>query len=215
MVYHLTGLQESTQTIEMAIQRVSKIVFALKTYAHPDHQIREMVEADIRQGIEATLTIFQNQLRHGVEVVRHYAEVPPILCYPDELQQVWTNLIQNALQAMNYQGTLEIAVGSEQKAEEQRVVPSTQHPAPSTQYLVVSITDSGCGITEELKDNVFEPFFTTRPTGEGSGLGLNIARKIIEKHHGRIELHSQPGRTTFQIFLPHVQMQPLRDFCVK
>lgn len=210
MVYHLSGLQESTQTIKMAIQRVSKIVFALKTYAHPGNPSRKMVEADILQSIETTLTIFQSQLQARVKVVRHYADVPPILCYPYELQQVWMNLIQNALQAMNYQGTLEITVGSRQKTED-----TTHHPPPSAQYIVVSITDSGCGISEEIKDKLFDPFFTTRPTGEGSGLGLNIVKKIVEKHHGHIEIHSQPGKTTFQIFLPHVLMQPLPNSHVK
>lgn len=115
---------------------------------------------------------------------KHYREVPAILCYPDELNQVWTNLIHNAVQAMQGQGTLDIAVSHQD------------------QSVVVAITDSGSGIPEDLKERIFEPVFTTRPSGEGSGLGLDIVRKIIDKHQGKITVDSQPGNTTFRIFLP-------------
>jgi signal transduction histidine kinase len=120
-----------------------------------------------------------------VEVIRHYAELPPVLCYPDELNQVWTNLIHNALQAMNYQGTLTIDVTT-----------------TIDQQAKISITDSGSGIPEEIQSKIFEPFFTTKPPGEGSGLGLDIVKKIIEKHHGQIEVKSIPGQTIFTIYLP-------------
>jgi len=159
-------------------------VFALKTYARYD-QSGEMIVANLTEGIETVLTLYQNQVKKGVEVIRHYAELPPVLCYPDELNQVWTNLIHNALQAMDYQGTLTIDVTT-----------------TIDQQAKISITDSGSGIPEELQLKIFEPFFTTKPPGEGSGLGLDIVKKIIEKHHGQIEVKSIPGQTTFTIYLP-------------
>ncbi|MDY7016226.1 MAG: ATP-binding protein, partial [Cyanobacteriota bacterium] len=103
---------------------------------------------------------------------------------PDELVQVWTNLIHNGIQAMEGKGTLEIGI-------EQR-----------DRNLVVEVTDSGCGIPPEIQDKIFQPFFTTKSAGEGSGLGLDIARKIIEKHQGTIAFSSVPGKTTFTVALP-------------
>jgi signal transduction histidine kinase len=119
-----------------------------------------------------------------VEVIRNYQASPSILCYPDELHQVWTNLLHNALQAMNNRGTLTIDV--------------TQHQ-PS---VIVSFTDSGKGIPPDIQSKIFEPFFTTKPVGEGSGLGLYIVNKIINKHKGTLKVESIPGQTTFTVSLP-------------
>jgi two-component system NtrC family sensor kinase len=107
-----------------------------------------------------------------------------VFCYPDELNQVWTNLIHNALQAMDYKGILTIN--------------ATQQDTK----VIITITDTGKGIPREIQDKIFEPFFTTKPTGEGSGLGLDIVQKIIEKHEGEIEVESMPGKTTFTVSLP-------------
>jgi signal transduction histidine kinase/GAF domain-containing protein len=184
IAYKLSELKRGTMTINTATERASKVVFALKTYARYD-QSGEMIVANLTEGIETVLTLYQNQVKKGVEVIRHYAELPPVLCYPDELNQVWTNLIHNALQAMDYQGTLTIDVTT-----------------TIDQQAKISITDSGSGIPEEIQLKIFEPFFTTKPPGEGSGLGLDIVKKIIEKHHGQIEVKSIPGQTTFTIYLP-------------
>ncbi len=183
MAYELSGLQESTNTIMAATDRASKVVFALKTYTRYDPS-GEMIKTDIKEGLETVLTLYYNQFKHGVEVIRHYEELQPILCYPDELNQVWTNLIHNGLQAMNYKGTLTIDIGKRGN------------------QAVVSITDTGEGIPEELQKKIFEPFFTTKSAGEGSGLGLDIVKKIIEKHQGRITIESEPGNTTFHVWLP-------------
>lgn len=182
-VYKLSGLKRGIQTINSAIDRVSKVVFALKTYARYDSS-GEMTSADLIEGIETALTLYHNQLKHSVEVKRNYAELPPILCYPDELNQVWTNLIHNALQAMQNQGILTIEV-------------TQLH-----QQVKISIADTGQGIPEEIKPKIFEPFFTTKPPGQGSGLGLHIVKKIIDKHSGQIAIESQPGRTQFTVVLP-------------
>jgi signal transduction histidine kinase/DNA-binding response OmpR family regulator len=182
--YHFAGLHESTQTIMTAVERASKVVFALKSYVHYDHT-GEMVQADVTKGIETALTLYHNHFKHGIEVIRQYQEISQIFCYPDELTQVWANLIHNALQAMENKGTLAIEV--------------TQHKDAS---ITVSITDSGCGISEDVRERMFEPFFTTKPSGEGSGLGLDIVKKIVDKHHGKIDTESRPGKTTFRINLP-------------
>ncbi len=182
--YQLASLQKSTQTIITATERAAKVVFALKTYSRYD-TTGEKVLAKIPEGIETILTLYHNQLKQGVEVIRNYQDsFPPILCYPDELNQVWTNLIHNALQAMENKGSLKIDVKQQDGS------------------IVVSITDSGKGIPSEIIPRIFEPFFTTKPAGEGSGLGLDIVKKIIDKHQGKIAVDSFPRKTTFTVFLP-------------
>lgn len=183
MAYDISGLQKNGQTMAIAVERASKVVFALRSYARYD-QSGDKIEAQVTDGLETVLTLYHNQIKHGVELVRRYAQVPPVPCYPDELNQVWTNIIHNALQAMHYQGRLEIAV---------------QHEADA---VVVQITDSGPGIPPAVQARMFEPFYTTKPAGEGSGLGLSIVRKIIEKHAGQISVNSEPGSTTFIVRLP-------------
>jgi len=182
-VRQFVRLQESTRDIKIASERAAKIVFALKTYAR-FNQTGETIEANIIDGIEVVLTLYQNQLKQGVQVIRNYQELPQIRCYFDELNQVWTNLIHNGLQAMNNRGILTI------DAREQNGC------------ILVSVTDSGEGIPEEVKPKIFQPFFTTKPPGEGSGLGLDIVRRIVEKHRGIIEFESIPGQTTFTVSLP-------------
>lgn len=127
-------------------------------------------------------------------MIRDYAEVPKILCYPDELNQVWTNLIHNAIQAMDSKGILEVKVYLDLIEFKTSVIKK-----PS---LVVSIIDSGSGILPEIQSRIFEPFFTTKSSGQGSGLGLDISKKIIEKHQGEINVESKPGRTIFSVWLP-------------
>jgi signal transduction histidine kinase len=183
IAYKLSGVQRSIQTINLATERASRVVFALKAYAHFDRTNR-IIPSNLIEGIENVLILYQNQLKHGVEVKRNYAEIPSVWCYPDELHQVWTNLLQNALQAMDNRGTLTIDV----MHREERVQ--------------VSIIDTGKGIPQEIQPRVFEPFFTTKSLGEGSGLGLYIVKTIIEKHGGEISVESQSSRTTFDVFLP-------------
>jgi C4-dicarboxylate-specific signal transduction histidine kinase len=180
--YDFASVWKSTRTIATATDRAAKVVFALKTYAYYDHS-GEKVQVNITEGIETVLTLYHNLLKHGVKVIRNYSEVPLILCYPDELNQVWVNLIHNALQAMDYKGTLRIDV-------------TRQEP-----FVLVSITDSGNGMSPEIIPKIFDPFFTTKPAGEGSGLGLNIVKRIMEKHQGKISVESRPGETRFTVSL--------------
>jgi predicted ATPase/signal transduction histidine kinase/GAF domain-containing protein/tRNA A-37 threonylcarbamoyl transferase component Bud32 len=182
--YKLGTLQKSTNTIKTAIDRAAKVVFALKNYTHWDAS-GEKVLAKLTDGIDTILTLYYNQLKQGVEVIKNYeSNLPEIFCYPDELNQVWTNLIHNALQAMGNKGTLTIDANQQDN------------------YLRVKITDSGAGIPPEIMSRIFEPFFTTKPPGEGSGLGLDIVRKIVEKHQGKIKVESVPGKTTFTVSIP-------------
>ena len=186
--YNLARQQFNSQNIMLAVERTSKVVFALRSYSHVNHS-GEMQCTKITEGIDTVLTLYHHQLKHGIEVVKQYDDVPDIPCYRDELNQVWTNLIHNAIYAMERKGRLEIRVSQEDG------------------QVVTRITDSGKGIPDEIKSRVFEPFFTTKPAGEGSGLGLDIVRKIVEKHHGSIGFESQPGKTTFCVKFP-VQAQP-------
>ncbi|NJR65377.1 MAG: hypothetical protein HC772_08785 [Leptolyngbyaceae cyanobacterium CRU_2_3] len=187
LAYNLARLQGNSQNIVTAVERAAKVVFALKNYARYDHSGQKML-AQLTDGLETILTLYYNQIKQGIEVIRHYDPVPPILCYPDELNQVWTNLIHNAIQAMNGRGRLEIAV--------------RQSTLPEGAFAIVSIADTGCGIPPDIMPRIFEPFFTTKPAGEGNGLGLDISREIIDRHGGHIDIESQPGHTQFQVWLP-------------
>ena len=182
--YQFATVQKSTKNIITATDRAAKIVFALKSYSRYDQSGSKAI-ANITDGIDTVLTLYHYQIKHGVEVVRNYgADLPSVLCYPDELNQVWTNLLHNALQAMSNKGVLKIDVKHQENT------------------ISVSITDSGPGIPPEIMPRIFEPFFTTKPPGEGSGLGLDIVHKIIEKHQGQLQVESVPGQTKFTVSLP-------------
>jgi C4-dicarboxylate-specific signal transduction histidine kinase len=183
LVYNISRIQGNNRTIQTAVERAAKIVFALKSYARFD-QSGEKQLVSLTEGIETVLELYHSKLKQEVEVIRRYEPIPEFWGYPDELVQVWTNLIHNAIQAMDGKGTLEI-------------VAAVQH-----NQVVVEVIDSGGGIATEIQANIFKPFFTTKLRGEGSGLGLSISQTIVEKHEGHIEVTSQPERTTFTVYLP-------------
>jgi signal transduction histidine kinase len=173
----LSSLDESTG-------RIIEMVSALKSYTHLDQAPRQLI--DIHEGLDSTLVMLQNELRTGVEVSRDYAEnLPQIEAYGGELNQVWTNILDNAIDAMNGQGTITIA---------------TRRTGGN---IVVELTDTGPGVPEEIVEQIFDPFVTTKPPGEGTGLGLNISHNIItQKHGGELTVSSKPGTTTFTVRLP-------------
>ncbi len=182
--YGIATITTNADNINTAVDRVAKIIFALKSFSRFGGA-QVWTESDLREGLETVLTIYQNQIKQGVDLVRQYEEVPAVRCLPDELNQVWTNLIHNALQAMEHQGTL--TVGLRQVGDD----------------VLVSVGDTGSGIAPDILDRIFDPFFTTKKAGEGTGLGLDIVRKIVEKHQGRIHVDSEVGRgTTFTVVLP-------------
>jgi signal transduction histidine kinase len=194
----LSMMKRSSQTISVAVERASKIVFALKNFARFDHS-GEKVQANITETVETVLTIYHNQIKRNTELVRNYEDVPTIYCFPDELNQVWTNLVHNALQAMNYEGTLTVNVKNDKTKND-----------TAKNAVLVSIGDTGKGIPEEIREKIFQPFFTTKAAGEGSGLGLDIVRKIVEKHDGAIWLESEVGKgTTFFVSIPIVLEKPI------
>jgi signal transduction histidine kinase len=184
LIYNQTEQCKNSDNIKMAVDRASKIVFALKNYSRFDHT-GEKVEASVESGIETILTLYHNMIKKGIEVERDFESIEPIDCFPDELNQVWTNLIHNAIQAMNNDGKLLISIKKDGDMAR------------------VDIADSGKGIPDEIQKRIFEPFFTTKPAGEGSGLGLDIVRKIVEKHAGTISVESEPGKTVFTVKLPY------------
>lgn len=188
LAYNLTRLLGNNRTILTSVEKASKVVFALKNYARFDASEEKQL-AYIQDGLETVLEIYHNQLKQNIEVVRNYQDIPQIWCYSDELIQVWTNLIHNGIQAMKGGGTLTLATALE------------------NEIIKVEITDSGTGIAPEVKEKIFEPFFTTKPIGEGSGLGLHISKKIVDKHQGTITVDSQPGQTKFIILLPIISNQ--------
>jgi len=182
--YGIATITTNADNINTAVDRVAKIIFALKSFSRFGGA-QVWIASDLREGIETVLTIYQNQIKQGIELVRQFEELPAVHCLPDEINQVWTNLIHNALQAMDRHGIL--TIGLRQEAG----------------YALVSIGDTGCGIPPELQERIFDPFFTTKPAGEGTGLGLEIVRKIVEKHGGRIAIESEVGRgSTFTVSLP-------------
>ncbi|MDZ8140218.1 MAG: ATP-binding protein [Nostoc sp. DedQUE04] len=165
-------------------ERISELVQAMKSYSYLDRGIQQ--EVDIHQGLEDTLRLFAHKLKCGVQVQRNYdRSLPKILAFGSELNQVWTNLIDNAIDAMDGKGLLEI---------------TTHH---CDRYAHIDIIDSGSGIPPEIKTRIFEPFFTTKSVGHGSGLGLETVRRIVEnRHHGMLSFESHSGRTCFTICLP-------------
>jgi signal transduction histidine kinase/predicted CoA-binding protein len=169
--------------------RISEIVKALKSYVYLDQA--PVQEVNVVEGLENTLVILRHKLKEGVEVKREYSqELPSIEAYGSELNQVWTNLIDNAIDAMEGRGQLIIR---------------TYFKAPE---VVVEIEDSGPGIPEDMQSKLFSPFFTTKPVGKGTGLGLNISYNVVKKHGGDININSQPGKTCFQVRLPVHHTKP-------
>lgn len=182
--YHIGDVIKSIKNIHFAAERAGKVVFALKSFARFDAS-EEKAIANLHEGLETALTIYRSQIKHSVEVKKDYGNIPEVMCWADELNQVWTNLIHNALQAMEYNGILEISTHQENG------------------FAVVSVKDNGCGMDEVTKEKIFRPFFTTKRRGEGSGLGLDIVNKIVTKHSGKIEIDTQKGvGTTFKIYIP-------------
>ena len=180
----LASLRRNNGTIRTAADRAAKIVFALKSFAHPGSVGGEPVEAALAENLETVLTLYQNQIKNGVDLVRDFRDAGLVRGRHEELNQVWTNLVHNALQAIQYKGRLELRLLREDG------------------QVLVQVVDSGPGIPVDAQARIFEPFFTTKAQGEGSGLGLSISREIVARHEGTITVESRPGRTMFTVALP-------------
>jgi signal transduction histidine kinase len=172
--------------IESSVSRMSDLVGAIKEYTFMDQAPLQNV--DIVKTLETTLTILNHKLKRGVTVQRDYEKIPLLVnSFGSELNQVWTNLIDNAIDAMSGKGELRV------------------HTYRKDDCVVVEIGDNGPGISAAVEPHIFEPFFTTKGVGEGTGLGLDTVQRIVRKHRGNIQVYSKPGDTRFQVWLPMAQ----------
>jgi predicted ATPase/signal transduction histidine kinase len=190
----LAGLREELASVlgdtHFGLDRVKTIVRALRTMSHVSETSWQVT--DIRLGIESTLHLMRSDLERKAVVVVEHGEMPPVECLPSDLNQVFMNLLMNALQALPERGTIAVRSGT------------------ASEEAWIEVSDTGVGIAPENLSKIFDPFFTTKPVGEGTGLGLSLAYGVIEKHHGRIEVSSEVGKgTTFRIVLP--LRQPVQE----
>ncbi len=178
--------RQLARDLEESTRRISELVAAMKDYTYMDRS--DFQDTRVQQGLESTLRVFASRFREArIEVTRQFApDLPAICAHPGELNQVWTNLIDNAVDAMEGGGRLTVST----------------RPGEG-KGVVVEISDTGAGIPADVQERIFDPFFTTKPVGEGTGLGLDIVYRIVStRHGGTIRVDSQPGRTTFTVTLP-------------
>jgi signal transduction histidine kinase len=169
--------------IESSTSRISDLVGAIKEYTYMDQA--KVQNVDVVKSLETTLTILNHKLKQGVAVQRDYQRVPLLVnSFGSELNQVWTNIIDNAIDAMHGKGELRVRTYRDEGC------------------VVVEIGDNGPGISPQVQPHIFEPFFTTKGVGEGTGLGLDTVQRIVKKHRGNIQVNSKPGDTRFQVWLP-------------
>jgi signal transduction histidine kinase len=183
-LYYTVETEQLMNEIEDATNRISALVGAARQYSQLDRAPYQVV--DVHELLDSTLVMLSGKLPEGIAVVKDYdRSIPPIPAYAAELNQVWTNLIDNAVFAMHGHGTLTIRTGIDRE------------------LVFVEFADTGDGIPEEAQSRIFEPFFTTKPVGEGTGLGLDISwRIVVNKHHGDLTVQSKPGDTRFRVRLP-------------
>ena len=176
--------RDQTHTVERSSASISELVNTVKSYSHMDRA--PSLEVDIHDGIIDTLRIMQHKLRQGVDVIKEFdRSLPQVTAQGSELNQVWTNLFDNAIGAMDGKGTISIKTFRDDAS------------------VIVSITDTGPGIPKDIQNRIFEPFFTTKDVGDGTGLGLDVVNRIVTNRcGGRIDLESEPGKTTFRVHIP-------------
>jgi signal transduction histidine kinase len=181
-------LPKTLHSMDIGVERIRQIVVSLRNFSRVD--VSTSKETDIHEGIDNTLVLLSNRLKYGIDVVKDYGELPLIECYPAQLNQVFMNLLANAIDALSETSETEhkqILIRTEAKSKE----------------IFITIQDNGIGIPNELKKKLFDPFFTTKPVGKGTGLGLAVSYKIIEKHNGTIDVDSHRGKgTKFTIRIP-------------
>ena len=179
----LLEMERIAEELEHSSARISDLIKAIKEYSYMDQG--PMQEVDIERGLETTLTIMNHKLKRGITVIRDYApNLPKVMASGSELNQVWTNLIDNAADALKDSGKLTI------------------HTARENDFVLVEIADNGAGIPPEALSRIFDPFFTTKGVGEGTGLGLDVVNRIIKNVGGQISVSSVPGDTRFQVRIP-------------
>ncbi len=179
----LLEMERIASELENSTARISDLIKAIKEYSFMDQA--PLQEVDIKSSLETTLIIMHHKLKRGIVVTRDYApDLPKVMAYGSELNQVWTNLIDNAVDAMGESGKLLVRAVRE------------------NEYVLVEIADNGPGIPPEVQSRIFEPFFTTKGVGEGTGLGLDVVHRIVQKMRGLVTVKSMPGDTRFQVRIP-------------
>ena len=179
---------------EDGIDRIKKIITSLKDFSHTDEEAFRL--ADLHRGLETTLNVVNNELKYKAEVLKEYGELPEVECIPSQINQVMMNLLVNAAHAIDDFGRITLRSG--QQAD----------------WVWLEVEDSGRGIEPHLLNRIYEPFFTTKPLGQGTGLGLSLSYNIVHKHNGRIETFSKPGQgTRFRVWLP--SRQPNHKHCLE
>ena len=180
----LHGFMHNSQIIKIAVEKISKLIYALKNYSRMDHSAEKTL-TKLNDCLDMVFILYYNRIKYGIEIIKDYKFDDLIYCYPDELNQVFLNIVHNAFQAMDFKGKLFVKI---EKIEND---------------VMVSIKDTGPGIPDNIKEKIFEAYFTTKPPDTGSGMGLDIVNRIVKKHSGRIEVISNPNEgAEFKIFLP-------------
>ncbi len=192
-------------SMKIGTERIRQIVLSLRNFSRLDEA--EMKEVDLHEGIDNTLLILNHRLKEKIALIKQYGDLPPVVCYPAQLNQVFMNILNNAIDALLDQPPPRILTIRTERIDARGDVVSGEQgdnsDLPATPSLVIRIRDNGGGIPLEIKDKIFDPFFTTKPVGKGTGLGLSISYQIIQKHGGQIEVNSQPGEgTEFVIAMP-------------
>ena len=182
--HKLATIKSSNDIISTAIEKVSKIIFSLKNFSRFDSEGKKEY-CNIHDSIDTVLVLYHNQIKQGIDIVKEYNLDQPVPIVQDQINQVWTNLIHNSIHAMAGKGIITIKTEiKDSKA-------------------IISFKDNGKGIPLNIMDKIFNPFFTTKPQGEGTGLGLDIVNRIIKSHNGKIEVESEIGKgAEFRIILP-------------
>ncbi|MBO6536267.1 MAG: HAMP domain-containing protein [Balneolaceae bacterium] len=191
--FHNIGMSQiHVRDIRIAISRIIQLVKALKTYSRVDNETESYTS--LKDDLENTLIILHNKTKRAITIEKEFEEVPNVKCYPGRLNQVWTNLIHNSIQAMKGSGTIIIRLKNIDE-----------------DWVSVEVEDNGPGIPEENLSSIFDPYFTTNAKGEGTGLGLSISKEIINDHSGTIDVESEPGRTRFIVKIPVIIPHKVAD----
>ena len=186
VLYRMRSLLGAVETIANATQKASKVVRALKSYAHQPSQVDNRTEVTLQDSVDTVLTIYQNTLKYGISVERSIEDGVAVSANADQLMQVWTNLLHNAVDAMGGRGRLQVTVSG-----------------TNTEAVVV-LSNDGPAIPDDVQERIFQAFYTTKPIGKGTGLGLHLCQQIVSAHGGRMEVESCDAWTTFTVRLPRL-----------
>jgi signal transduction histidine kinase len=188
LIYNLASAQKSAKTITHAASDAAEYVTALKTYTHNGENVT-LTPVNLVDSLETAIMVHQSQLQHRIVIERHYnRDAVMILGVNRELQQIWSNLINNSIQAIEDHGLIQLSILTQATS------------------IAVQIADNGCGIPAAIQPKLFEPFFTTKSAGEGTGLGLSIVKRLVDNHHGQIAIKSEPGQTIVTVTLPTIPL---------